>query len=136
VIQTGLWEVITHPRITTDDICRLKCQEPFYLQSEGTLTTVELAALCPTVDTVSVVSSPRRHHAVVALNGYLYVLGGERLLRILFTVNHTTHEGRSGEFSTFPNGREVGGVIIQRVKDVSGIGYSTQNEASVLKSDV
>ena len=78
----------------------------------------------------SVQWSPRRHHASVTLSvdesndgpiQYLYVMGG-----------------RAREMVDYQEEKSVGGIIDPRVKDVPVPGhiFSTQREASVLKSDV
>jgi len=69
--------------------------------------------------------SPRRNHAGLYFNGYLWVFGG-----------------RAREFVDLPEERSVGGIFQPRVQDIpQEVGnehqsYTTQREASVLKSDV
>lgn len=65
--------------------------------------------------------SPRRHHAALFFNGYLWVLGG-----------------RAREVMDLPRTRTVGGIVDPRIYDlnIQGQIFSTQREASVVKSDV
>ena len=69
--------------------------------------------------------SPRRHHASVLFNGYIYVMGG-----------------RARELVEYSENRTIGGIIGPRVNDVdSGVAaemqyLTTQREASIPKSDV
>jgi hypothetical protein len=85
---------------------------------------VRQAALCETE--VNIVHwSPRRHHAAVYFNGYIYLMGG-----------------RAREFMELPEDRAISGIIGPRVKDVPWVGenklqrFTTKKEASITKSDV
>ena len=69
--------------------------------------------------------SPRRSHAGVYLNGYLYVMGG-----------------RAREFVTLPYEQSIGGILGPRVQDIPLTAdnekqqFSTQREISYLKNDI
>lgn len=72
----------------------------------------------------SVQWSPRRHHASVYFNGYMWVFGG-----------------RAREFVELAESRSVGGIVGPRIKDVEGLVLnshllSTLRESIVVKNDV
>eukprot|EP00606_Chrysophyceae_sp_TOSAG23-5_P001461 GSChrysophyteH2.ASY1.ANO1.245.1 assembled CDS len=82
------------------------------------------AELCETVAN-AVHWSPRRHHAAVYFNNYIYVMGG-----------------RAREFKVMSEERSIGGVIGPRAGEIPFVGenrlqrFTTKREASVYKNDV
>ena len=82
------------------------------------------ALLC-TENQAQVQWSPRRNHAAVFFNGYMYIMGG-----------------RCREFEELTEDRSVGGVIGPRVKDVpdtldnKALKFTAVREASTVRNDV
>ena len=121
------WQQMTsglHPPPGTTNDEWIKCQA-FFMNLPQNLNDTSCVG-----NTQTVMWSPRRHHAGLFFNGYLWVMGG-----------------RAREFVALPEDQSVGGIIGQRVADIpqdynenvrldQQILFTTQREVSVYKSDV
>lgn len=102
----------------------LKCQ-PFFQNLPQNVNETSCKGTPPTV-----MWSPRRNHAGIFFNNYIWVMGG-----------------RAREFVALPEDRSVGGIMSKRIEDIPleynknvrpnmQILFTTQREVSVYKSDV
>jgi hypothetical protein len=125
--STAKWNLLSYgylppPRVTYDTwiIC-----QPYFSNLKYQAQRVKAQCGSDISASVQVMWSPRRHHASVMFNGFIWVLGG-----------------RARELVDFSEDESVGGIIGPHVKDVdTGINaqlqlLTTQREASIAKSDV